>query len=347
MRALRINGPERLELDAAVPEPRLERPTDAIVEVSRTAICGADLFPYHGLTPGFEAGTIPGHEWVGVVREVGPEVRGLAVGTRVVNTSMISDGSCAHCRAGRPMQCAHRALFGYSGVYERLDGGQAELVRAPLADRTLWPIPEGVADDDAVFVADMLPTGLAAVRRGGVGIGDTVVVLGCGTVGLMATMVAVPVARRVIAVDGIAARREAAAALGAETVPPEEAGDAVAVATGGLGADVAIEAAGAKAALDAAFSLVRGRGTICVVGAHFEPDYPLQAGRMFEGELTLRFAMGDPVGDRESLLAMIADGRLEPSRLISHRLPLERGPDAYELFDRREATKVVLTNDVS
>lgn len=347
MKALRINGPERLELDVGAPEPRIERPTDAIVAITRTAICGADLFPYHGLTPGFEAGTIPGHEWVGVVREVGPEVRGLAVGTRVVNTSMISDGTCEHCRAGRPMQCGHRALFGYSGIYERLDGGQAELVRAPLADRSLWPVPEGVADDDAVFVADMLPTGLSAVRRGGVGIGDTVVVLGCGTVGLMATMVAVPIARRVIAVDGIDARRDVAASLGAEAVAPEAAADAVGTATAGRGADVVIEAAGAKPALDAAFSLVRGRGTICVVGAHFEPDYPLQAGRMFEGELTLRFAMGDPLSDRESLLAMIADERLAPSRLISHRFPLEQGPDAYELFDRREAMKVVLTNDVS
>ncbi len=346
MKALRINGPERLELDTAAPEPRIESPTDAIVEITRTAICGADLFPYHGLTPGFEAGTIPGHEWVGVVRDVGPDVRGVAVGSRVVNTSMISDGTCEHCRSGRPMQCANRALFGYSGVYERLEGGQAELVRAPLADRSLWPIPEDVDDDDAVFVADMLPTGLSAVRRAGVGIGDTVVVLGCGTVGLMATMVAVPIARRVIAVDGIEARREAAAALGAEAVAPEEAAEAVAAATRGLGADAVIEAAGAKAALDAAFSLVRGRGTICVVGAHFEPDYPLEAGRMFEAELTLRFAMGDPFNDREALLAMIGDERLRPSRLISHRFALEQGADAYALFDRREATKVVLTNDV-
>ena len=347
MKALRINGPEQVELDAAAAEPRIESPTDAIVEVTRTAICGADLFPYHGLTPGFEAGTIPGHEWVGVVREVGPEVTRLEVGQRVVNTSMISDGTCVQCRSGRPMQCSHRALFGYSGVYERLEGGQAELVRAPGADRSLWPIPEGVDDDDAVFVADMLPTGLSAVRRAEVGIGDTVVVLGCGTVGLMATMIAAPIARRVIAVDGIEARRRVAAGLGAEAVTPEQAADAVAAATGGLGADAVIEAAGAKAALDAAFTLVRGRGTVCVVGAHFEPDYPLEAGRMFEAELTLRFAMGDPLNDREMLLAMIADEKLRPSSLISDRFSLEQGPEAYKLFDRREATKVVLTSDVS
>jgi len=341
MRAVRIQGAEQLELDDA-PEPHIAAPTDAIVEVRRTAICGADLFPYHGLTPGFEAGTIPGHEWVGVVREVGDGVRRLRPGQRVVNASMISDGSCAHCRAGRPMQCTRRALFGYSGVYERLDGGQAELVRAPNADRSLWPIPEGVADEDAVFVADMLPTGLSAVRRGGVEVGDVVAVLGCGTVGLMAVLLARRVAGRVIAVDGIAARRKLAAGLGATAVDPDSAADAVAEATDALGADVVIEAAGAKPALDAAFDLARGRGAVVVVGAHFEPDYPLDAGRMFEGELTLRFAMGDPITDRELLLAMIAAGELRPSELISHRMSLDEAPHAYELFDGREATKVVL-----
>jgi alcohol dehydrogenase len=341
MRAVRIQGAEHLELDDA-PEPSLIEPTDAVVEVTKTAICGADLFPYHGLTPGFEAGTIPGHEWVGVVREVGEGVRNLRPGQRVVNASMISDGSCGHCRAGRPMQCESRALFGYSGVYERLDGGQADLVRAPGADRSLWPIPDEVSDDDAVFVADMLPTGLSAVRRGGVEVGDVVVVLGCGTVGLMAIMLAARIARRVIAVDGIPARREVAESLGAEAVAPDGAADAVADATGGLGADVVIEAAGAKPALDAAFELVRGRGAVVVVGAHFEPDYPLDAGRMFEAELTLRFAMGDPINDREMLLAMIAAGEVRPSALISHQMSLDEAPRAYELFDRREATKVVL-----
>ena len=341
MKAVRINGPEELVLDDAA-EPRVEEPTDAIVAVSKSAICGADLFPYHGLTPGFEAGTIPGHEWVGTVEQVGEGVRNLRPGQRVVNTSMISDGTCAQCRAGRPMQCANRALFGYSGVYRRLEGGQAERVRAPAADRSLWPIPDEVSDEDAVFVADMLPTGFAAVRRAGVQTGDVVAVLGCGTVGLMSILAARRLARHVIAVDKVAARRSAAAELGAEAVDTDQAADAVGAASGGLGADAVIEAAGAAPALDAAFGLVRGRGTVCVVGAHFEPDYELDAGRMFEGELTLRFAMGDPFNDRELLLAMIAERELRPGDLISHRLPLDQAPHAYELLDSSEAVKVVL-----
>lgn len=341
MRAVRINGPEDVALDDA-PEPRIEAPTDAVVEVRETALCGADLFPYHGLTPGFEAGTIPGHEWVGVVADVGEGVRGVRPGQRVVNTSMISEGSCPHCRAGRPMQCEQRALFGYSGVYRRLEGGQAELVRAPFADRSLWPIPDDVSDDDALFVADMLPTGFAAVERGGMRSGDVAAVLGCGAVGLMAILAARRLARRVIAVDTIEARRLQAADLGAEAVDAGEAAEAVGEASGGAGADVVIEAAGAAPALDAAFRLVRGRGTVCVVGAHFEPDYALDAGRMFEGELTLRFAMGDPFNDRELLLAMIEDGELRPGELISHRLSLAEAAKAYELLDRHEAVKVVL-----
>ncbi len=155
--------------------------------------------------------------------------------------------------------------------------------------------------------------------------------------------IAARTARTVIAVDGIENRREIAAGLGAEVVDPDGAADAVADATGGLGADVVIEAAGAKPALDAAFGLARGRGSVVVVGAHFEPDYPLDDGRMFEAELTLRFAMGDPINDRELLLAMIAAGELRPAELISHQLGLDEAPRAYEMFDRREASKVVLS----
>lgn len=341
MRAVVLAGPEDLRVES-VPEPVLVDPSDALVRVTATAICGADLFPYHGFTPGFENGTILGHEFVGVVEEVGPAVSHISPGQRVVNTSMTSDGSCAHCRAGRRTQCESRALFGYSGVYPRLEGGQAELVRIPYADRCLWPIPDEVSDRDAVFLADMLPTGYGAVRRGGVGIGDVVVVLGLGCVGLMATMIATGTARKVIAVDGIPDRRELAEGFGAEAVEPAGAADAVATATDGLGADVVIEAAGAKAALDASLSLVRGRGAVSVVGAHFEPDYPLNNALMFEREITLRFTVGDPGADREMLLGAIAAGRLEPSRVISHRVPLDEAPDAYRTFDAREAVKVLL-----
>jgi threonine dehydrogenase-like Zn-dependent dehydrogenase len=342
MRAVRLTGVEHVEVSEAA-DPVLEHDTDALVRVTHTAICGADLLPYHGYTPGFELGTILGHEFVGVVESAGDALGALRPGARVVNTSMTSDGTCAHCRAGRPTQCESRALFGYSGVYPRLDGGQAELVRVPRADRCLWPVPDAVSSEDAVFVADILPTGFLAVQRAGIGAGDVVAVLGCGPVGLMAVLCATGAARRVIAVDAITARRDAAASLGADAVAPAEAAEAVAAATHGLGADGVIEASGSPAALGAALGLVRPQGVVAVVGAHFEPDFPLDNAVMFEKEITLSFAIGNPGRDRERLFAMIADGVLRPSAVISDRVPLEAAADAYRAFDAREATKVVLT----
>lgn len=341
MKAVVLAGVGDLRLEE-VPDPTLAGPGDAIVRVTTTGLCGADLFPFHGHTPGFEDGTILGHEFVGVVEEVGAAVTTITRGDRVVSTSTISCGDCAHCRAGRPSQCLQRALFGYSGVYQRLDGGQAELVRVPFAARSLFIVPEAVPDESAVFVADMLPTGYNAVKRADLEQGDVVAVLGCGTVGLMAILFAQRVARKVIAVDGIETRRQMAAAMGAEAVAPDEVADVVAAATDGIGADAVIEAAGVPAALTSAMSLVRGLGTVSVVGAHFEPDFPLNNGLMFEKEMTLRVTWGHPFRDRERILAMMAAGTIDPRPAITHRFPLAEAQEAYRVFDAREAVKVLL-----
>jgi threonine dehydrogenase-like Zn-dependent dehydrogenase len=342
VRAVKLVGVERVEV-AETPVPSLRIDTDAIVRVTHTAICGADLLPYRGHTPGFELGTTLGHEFVGIVETAGDGVGGLRPGQRVINTSMISDGTCAHCRAGRPTQCSSRAMFGYSGVYPRLEGGQADLVLVPRADRCLWPVPDAVSDEDAVFIADILPTGFLAVERAAISLGDVVAVLGCGPVGLMAVMCAVGPGRRVIAVDGIAARRSLAESLGAGAVEPSAASETVLAATGGIGADAVIEASGAPAALSAALELVRPQGVVSVVGAHFEPDFPLNNALMFEKEITLSFAIGNPGRDRERLLAMIEEGVLRPSAVITDVMALDDAAAAYRAFDSREATKVVLT----
>lgn len=341
MKAVRLMGTEDVQVVEA-PDPRLQKPTDAIVRVTHSALCGADLLPFHGWTPGFEDGTILGHEFVGEVVDVGDGVGQIQVGQRVVNTSMTSDGTCPHCRANRATQCESRALFGYSGVYPRLEGGQAELVRVPMADRCLWPVPDDVSNEDAVFVADILPTAFAGVQRGGVSNGDLVVVLGCGPVGLMAVLSSVGVARQVIAVDGIEERRALAAKLGAVAVGPAEAASVVADASGGLGADVVIEAAGALPALDASFGLARAQGVVSVIGAHFEPDYPLNNAVMFEKELSLIFSIGNPGRDRERLFAAIQSGAMRPSTVLTHQVPLDDAAEAYRAFDAKEMTKVVL-----
>src|SRR5208282_1657847 len=171
MKAVQVGEPGHAMV-ADVGEPKLRGPQDAIVKVTAAAICGADLFPLHGMTPGFDPATVLGHEFAGVISDVGDAVDLLKVGQRVVSSSMTSDGTCTHCRMGRPAQCPSRALFGYSGVYPRLDGGQAEYVRIPMADRCLLPLPTAFSDEQGLFLADILPTGYAAVQRSGVGLAD-------------------------------------------------------------------------------------------------------------------------------------------------------------------------------
>jgi 2-desacetyl-2-hydroxyethyl bacteriochlorophyllide A dehydrogenase len=342
MKAVVLRGPGDVCLDE-VPDPVLQAETDAIVRVGVTAICGADLGPIHGKIPGFEYGTILGHEFAGVVMDVGSGVNSVRPGQRVTNMSLVADGTCAACRAGRVTQCSGRALFGYSGVYPRLDGAQAELVRVPHADTVLSPLPEAVSDEAAVFLADNLPTAYDAVVRGEVTRDDLVCVVGLGAVGLMAVMVALDIGATVFAVDGVADRRQLAAALGAQAFEPEEVSAAIAASTEGLGADVVVEAAGTPGALGAALQLARGRGIVSVVGAHFEPDYPLNNGLMFARELTLRFSIGDSLAHRQRLISMISEGRLDPARVVTHRMRLDEAVEAYRLFDSREATKVAMT----
>ena len=342
MKAVVLRGPQDVRLEE-VPDPVLQVETDAIVRVDAAAICGADLFPLHGLTPGFEYGTILGHEFAGIVVEVGSAVTSVRPGQRVVNMSLVADGTCAACRAGRVTQCSGRALFGYSGVYPRLDGAQADFVRVPHADTVLSPLPDSVSDEAAVFLADNLPTAYDAVVRGEVKGGDLVCVVGLGAVGLMAVMIARDVGATVFATDGVDQRRELGASLGARVFEPGEVGEAIAGASEGLGADVVVEAAGTPGALGAALQLARGRGVVSVVGAHFEPDYPLNNGLMFERELTLRFSIGDSLAHRKRLIAMISEGRLDPAAVVTHRMALDDAVEAYRLFDSREATKVVMT----
>jgi alcohol dehydrogenase len=342
MKAVVLRGPGEVQL-VEVPDPVLRAETDAIVRVGLTAICGADLGPLHGKIPGFEDGTILGHEFAGVVVDVGSAVTSVRSGERVVNMSLVADGTCAACRAGRVTQCSGRALFGYSGVYPRLDGAQADFVRVPHADTVLSPLPDSVSDEAAVFLSDNLPTAYDAVVRGEVKRGDLVCVVGLGAVGLMAVMVALDVGATVFAVDGVEERRNLAASLGAQAFEPDEARTAVAGATEGLGADVVVEAAGTPGALDAALLLARGRGVVSVVGAHFEPDYPLNNGLMFERELNLRFSIGDSMAHRKRLISMISEGRLDPAAVVTHRMALDDAVEAYRLFDSREATKVVMT----
>jgi 2-desacetyl-2-hydroxyethyl bacteriochlorophyllide A dehydrogenase len=341
MKAVVYQGPGSVTVED-VPRPRLTHPRDAVVRVTRAAICGTDLHPYRGEIPDFAAGTVLGHEFAGVVHEAGAEVP-FAVGQRVFASDIVACGRCADCARGWHYQCPAVSLFGYStvvGAY--VAGGQAEYVRVPFADVVLAATPDGVGDEQALFAGDVLATGYAAARDAGVRPGDVVAVVGAGPVGLLAAMcAAVCGAARVVVADPAPERRQRAESAGFAAVTPER----LPAAVGGRGADAVIEAVGSDAALGCALRAAGPRATVSVVGAHHSAAAPFPTGTAFARELTVRFTVGDPIALREPVLALVAAGRIDPASVVSHRLPLLDAVKGYELFDRRHAFKVVLDLD--
>jgi threonine dehydrogenase-like Zn-dependent dehydrogenase len=326
------------------PKPASIGPADALVRVTLGAICGSDLHIYHGHTP-IEEGAVIGHELVGVVEEVGGDVRGVKPGERVVAPFYTACGVCAQCRRGWWSQCEDRAVFGHGTYFGGLGGGQAEYCIVPRADVNLVRIPPGVDDEQAIFVGDILSTGLFAAERAGIRAGDTVVVIGAGPVGLMAVMCAQLFGpARVFSVDMVDSRLEMAGDLGAVPLDTRATNPVVEVQshTGGLGADVALECVGRIDAIETAINCVRGGGTVSSVGvpSAINGDFPYFDA--WNRDLTFRTGWTNVHAHMRPLLDLIAAGRLHPERIISHRMRLEDAVDAYRMFDRREATKIVL-----
>lgn len=259
MLAMTYRGPGRIRVDEK-PEPRIEHPNDVVLRVTRAAICGSDLHLYHGLMPDTRVGATFGHEFTGVVEEVGSSVEHLRVGDRVVVPFNISCGTCFFCQRGLLANCENTnpnasiasGVFGYSHTTGGYDGGQAQYVRVPFADVGPMRIPDDMSDDDVLFLSDIFPTGYQAAEMGEIKGGETVVVFGCGPVGLFAQKSAWLLgAGRVIAVDHLDYRLEAAQRFaGVETVSFREVDDIVAhlkKMTDGRGADVCIDAVGLEA----------------------------------------------------------------------------------------------------
>ncbi|MFC7328625.1 alcohol dehydrogenase catalytic domain-containing protein [Marinactinospora rubrisoli] len=343
MKGVVYRGPGHVEVATGLAEPRVEGPRDAVVRVTRTAVCGTDLHPYRGEIPGFAPGTVLGHEFAGTVAAAGHDVP-FAVGERVFASDVVACGRCRRCARGWHYHCPEVTLFGYSTVVGRsVAGGQAEYVRVPYADVVLARTPDGVTDEQALFAGDVLTTAYAAVADSGIRPGDAAGVVGAGPVGLLAAQCAVVAgAATVVVADPDERRRDRVRAAGLRAVPPEEFGAALAAAAEYGGGTVVIEAVGSAAALRTALDGAGPRATVVTVGAHHSDAMPFPAARAFAGELTLRFTVGDPIRLRDRVLALMAGGRIDPSRVVSHRLPLADAAHGYRLFDRREAFKVVL-----
>ncbi|WP_194833598.1 alcohol dehydrogenase catalytic domain-containing protein [Nocardia sp. XZ_19_369] len=345
MKALTYQGPRQISY-SDVPDPTLTAPDSAIIRVTATGICGSDLHIYggHGFTD--KTGYSVGHEAVGEIVELGPEVRRLAVGDRVLVAASAGCDRCAKCRVGIVAACertplAIDACYGLGGA---LPGGQAELLAVPHADGNLVRLPEEVSDAAAVVLTDNAPTAWYGARRARIAPGETVVVIGLGPVGLMAIQSAFAMgAARVLGVDLIPERRKQAAELGAEPIEAEDPKLAIRDMLDG-GADVAIEAVGADATIKLAISAVGHRGRVSVIGVNQNRAYPFHMPLAQVKELEFHIGLCSIQYELPTLLKLTAAGRLRPEAVVTHPLPMSEGADAYRLFAERAdgVSKVVL-----
>jgi len=346
MKALVYHGPGSKAWED-VPDARVQEPTDVVVRIDTTTICGTDLHILHGDVPAVTDGRVLGHEAVGTVVEAGSAVSGFAAGDRVLVPAITRCGRCEYCQRGMPSHCM--TLGGIGWVFGHLvDGTQAELVRVPYADTSLYALPAGVPDEQAIFLADSLPTGYeVGVLAGQVRPGDTVAVVGTGAVGLAAVLTTgLWGASRVIAIDSNKFRAQKALEFGATDavdVGPGT-GDDVKALTDGLGVDVAIEAVGVPETLRTAAALVRPGGRIANIGVHGVPvELPMQD--LWIQNVTLSMGLVDTTSI-PTLLRMVAGGRIPAEKMGTHRFTFGEIDRAYEVFGdaaAHEALKVVIT----
>jgi alcohol dehydrogenase len=349
MKAAVFHGPRDVRVES-VAAPEILAPTDAIVRITTAAICGSDLHLYRGRMPAAGGFTL-GHEGVGTVEDIGPQITTLKRGQRVVVAGTVACGNCYYCRQGQVAQCemSGAAVFGFgtnaAGKLLNLGGAQAQALRVPMADYTCFPIPHSIDDEAAVFLADILPTAYFGAVNGEIRPGDSVAIFGCGPVGLCAVMTAALFGpSQIFAVDAVPYRLEMARKLGATPIRTENAAEEIMSRTAARGADVAIEAVGNESALQAALIAVRPGGTVSAVGVFSEPTPSVPAAFLFARGLTLRVGLANIRSNIPRLAALIEHGKLDPRQLVSHRMALADAPRGYEIFEARtdNAVKVLL-----
>jgi alcohol dehydrogenase len=344
MKALVYHGPGQRSWDE-VDDPKLIDPTDAIVRIDTTTICGTDLHILKGDVPETTPGTILGHEAVGTVQEVGASVTTVAPGDRVLLSCVSSCGRCRFCKEGRYGQCLGGGgwIFGHT-----IDGVQAEYARVPFADNSTYKVPDGLGDEQVLFLADILPTSYeVGILNGMVAPGDTVAIVGAGPIGLAAILTAkLYTPGRIVAIDLAESRLESARRFGADITIDNGTEDAVAKVmelTDGLGADVALEAVGVPATFELATELIRPGGHVANIGVHGESAH-LHLEKLWIRDVTVTTGLVDTYSIPQ-LLRLIENGRLDPSLFATHRFPLEDTMEAYDTFADAASTgalKVVI-----
>lgn len=339
MRHVVVTGPGSVEVRDA-PDPALPGPDGAVVAVDVAAICGSDLHFYDGDLPVFDALAV-GHEFIGTVVDVGPDVSSVAVGDRVLASSVTGCGRCDGCATGDPVTCAHGSQIFGAGV---LGGGQATSVAVPSADFQLLKVPEGMDDDAALLLTDNLATGWIGAKKADIPPGGTVAVIGLGSVGLCAVRSAFALgAGTVLVADPVEGRRARAAQWGAvELTGPTVA--AVLEATGGRGAHSVIDTVAIDATLDDALAAVRAGGTVSVLGVHDLNPYPLPILMALVRSLTLRMTTAPIQQTWPDLIPLVASGELRTDGIFTHRFGLSDAAAAYAKVAERspDCVKVAL-----
>jgi 2-desacetyl-2-hydroxyethyl bacteriochlorophyllide A dehydrogenase len=342
MRAVTFQAPGEVRVDD-VAEPELLDSKDAIVRIEASGVCGSDLHIYHGrvkIEPGFTIG----HEYVGTVTAVGDEVRDFNAGDRVLGCFQTACGHCFFCRRGLFHKCDSSRTFGHGAALGALQGTQADQALVPNADLVLRKVPEEMSDDVALFAGDVMGTGYHAAVESGLQPGDSAAVLGLGPVGLCAVQAALAVgAAHVIAIDTVPERLAMAASFGAQAVhlTEEDPRAAVREATEGRGVDACIDAVGDPRALELAIRLTRKCGTIQTIGVYAE-RCEVHMGLFWIKALKMCSGHANVIGHVDQVLELMSSGRLDPTPLVTHHMALEEAPEAYALYDRREALKIVL-----
>lgn len=338
MKALVFNGPRDIRYEE-YDDPSLTIDNAVIVKVTKSSICGSDLHIYHGDAIGkvdYDKSIEPfcvGHEFIGEVVEAGPMVHNSKVGDRVFVAGGAGCGTCGACRSGIG-GCRATVAFGCSA---RLQGGQAEFVQIPNADRTIRQIPEGISDEQALLLTDAMATAQFGINRCDIAAGDTVAVVGLGPIGLLGVELAyIHGASHVIAIDPVAERRDHAAGLGATALAPgDDLVAAVRALTGGALANCTFEASGSAAAIASVPRITRNGGTASFIGLP-QGGTGLDMAQLIYRSLTVRAGVAPVPELWPSLLPLLESGRLRADGLFTHRMPLSEGAEGYRLFDARE-----------
>jgi alcohol dehydrogenase len=344
MKALVYQGPGKRAWET-VPDPKIQTPTDAIVKIDTATICGTDLHILKGDVPAVKPGTILGHEAVGTIVETGSAVTSFVIGDRVLVSCVSSCGRCRFCKEGRYGQCSGGGgwIFGHL-----INGLQAEYARVPFADNSLYKIPAGLTDEQVLFLSDILPTSFeVGVLNGQVKPGDTVAVVGAGPIGLAVIMAAkLFTPGKIIAIDLADSRLAKAKEFGADVTINNGTEDAIKKVfelTGGLGADVAVEAVGVPQTFELCTDLIRPGGRVANVGVHGH-SVTLHLEKLWIKDVTITTGLVDTYSIPQ-LLSLIVGGRIDPTAFATHRFPMEEAMAAYDVFGdaaKTNALKVVL-----